>query len=87
MQELLNQVTTTLRGMWQYRRLGVLVAWFVAMPLQLAIGIVPTYWAMKMIWAAAAGERVVGYGLAGLVVNAAVLAVLLTYFGRRVRRR
>jgi hypothetical protein len=29
-QELINQVATLLRGMWQYQRLGVLVAWIVA---------------------------------------------------------
>ena len=30
MQELINQVTTILRGMWKYRRLGVVIAWLVA---------------------------------------------------------
>ena len=30
MQELIQQITTFLRGMWKYRRLGVVVAWLVA---------------------------------------------------------
>ncbi|MDP3206016.1 MAG: Wzz/FepE/Etk N-terminal domain-containing protein, partial [Hydrogenophaga sp.] len=30
MQDLIDQITTFLRGMWKYRRLGVLVAWLVA---------------------------------------------------------
>ncbi len=30
MHDLLNQISTSLRGMWKYRRLGVLIAWIVA---------------------------------------------------------
>ncbi|WP_137918832.1 XrtA system polysaccharide chain length determinant [Hydrogenophaga sp. 2FB] len=30
MHDLLNQIATTLRGMWKYRRMGVLIAWIVA---------------------------------------------------------
>ncbi len=30
MHDLLNQIATTIRGMWKYRRLGVLTAWIVA---------------------------------------------------------
>ncbi|MDP3834401.1 MAG: Wzz/FepE/Etk N-terminal domain-containing protein [Hydrogenophaga sp.] len=30
MHDLLNQISTILRGMWKYRRLGVLIAWLVA---------------------------------------------------------
>lgn len=30
MHDFLNQISTTLRGMWKYRRLGVLIAWIVA---------------------------------------------------------
>lgn len=41
MQELINQVTTILRGMWQYRRLGVLVAWIVAAAVAAAIMTMP----------------------------------------------
>ena len=41
MQELLGQVTTLLRGMWQYRRLGVLVAWIVAAAVAVAVMLLP----------------------------------------------
>lgn len=33
-----------------------LVAWFVSMPWQLAFGLAPTYWPVKVYWALAAGE-------------------------------
>jgi polysaccharide chain length determinant protein (PEP-CTERM system associated) len=41
MQELINQVTTILRGMWQYRRLGVLVAWIVTAAVAAAVMTMP----------------------------------------------
>jgi polysaccharide chain length determinant protein (PEP-CTERM system associated) len=41
MQELINQVTTILRGMWQYRRLGVLVAWIVTAAVAAAVMLLP----------------------------------------------
>jgi len=41
MQELINQVTTILRGMWQYRRLGVLVAWIVTGAVAAAVMLLP----------------------------------------------
>ena len=41
MQELINQVTSILRGMWQYRRLGVLVAWIIAAAVAAAVMTMP----------------------------------------------
>jgi polysaccharide chain length determinant protein (PEP-CTERM system associated) len=41
MQELSNPVTTILRGMWQYRRLGVLVAWIVTAAVAAAVMTMP----------------------------------------------
>ena len=41
MQELISQVTTILRGMWQYRRLGVLVAWIVTAAVAAAVMLLP----------------------------------------------
>lgn len=41
MQELINQVTTIARGMWQYRRLGVVVAWVVAAAVAAAVMSLP----------------------------------------------
>lgn len=57
-----------------------LVAWFLAMPGQLALGLLPTYWPMKVIWQAAAGAPWIGYACAGLVVNSLILGVLLARF-------
>lgn len=41
MHELINQVFTILRGMWKYRRLGVLVAWLVAAVGSVAVVLMP----------------------------------------------
>lgn len=41
MHELFNQITTYLRGMWKYRRLGVLVAWLVACAVAAGVMLMP----------------------------------------------
>lgn len=41
MQDLINQVTTILRGMWKYRRLGVVIAWLVAAATATAVLLMP----------------------------------------------
>src|SRR4051812_20071224 len=41
MNDLFNQMTTLLRGMWKYRRLGVLVAWLVAAAAAAVVFMVP----------------------------------------------
>ena len=41
MQDLIDQITTFLRGMWKYRRLGVLVAWLVAAATAIVIFTMP----------------------------------------------
>jgi polysaccharide chain length determinant protein (PEP-CTERM system associated) len=41
MQELINQISTFLRGMWKYRRLGVLAAWVVAAVAATAVLVMP----------------------------------------------
>ncbi len=41
MHDLINQITTYLRGMWKYRRLGVLVAWLVAAAVAAAVMLMP----------------------------------------------
>jgi fluoroquinolone transport system permease protein len=56
-----------------------LVAWFLPMPWQIAAGVVPSYWPMKVVWRAAAGETWFGYALAGVAVNVLVLAALLRH--------
>lgn len=41
MHDLINQITTYLRGMWKYRRLGVLVAWLVAAAVAVGVMLIP----------------------------------------------
>lgn len=41
MHDLIHQITTVLRGMWKYRRLGVLVAWLVAAATATAVFLMP----------------------------------------------
>ncbi|MCW5652261.1 XrtA system polysaccharide chain length determinant [Hydrogenophaga sp.] len=41
MHDLINQITTYLRGMWKYRRLGVLVAWLVAAVASVGVMLIP----------------------------------------------
>ncbi len=41
MQVLIHQITTYLRGMWKYRRLGVLVAWLFAAAASVAVMLIP----------------------------------------------
>lgn len=62
------------------------MAWFVAMPLQLAAGLLPTYWPMKVVWQAADGAPWLAYALAGVVVNVAAVALLLRRFQRVLSR-
>lgn len=63
-----------------------LAAWFAPEPAQWLAGLLPTYWPMKVVWQAAAGEAWFPFAAAGLVVNAAAMAWLLTRF-RRVMTR
>ena len=63
-----------------------IAAWFLAMPGQLAAGIVPTFWPMKVFWQAAAGAPWLAYALAGLAVNALAVALLLRRFRRVLAR-
>ncbi len=44
MQELINQITTALRGMWKYRRLGVFVAWLVAIAGAVGVMLMPNHY-------------------------------------------
>jgi fluoroquinolone transport system permease protein len=57
-----------------------LVAWFLPMPWQLAAGVVPSYWPMKVVWQTAAGTTWMGYALAGMAVNGLAIAALLRRF-------
>lgn len=57
-----------------------IIAFFVPLPWQLALGVIPTYWPMKMVWQGAAGAPVWPYALAGLAVHGLALAWLIRRF-------
>lgn len=61
-----------------------IAAYFLRPPWQLAAGIVPTYWPMKMIWLATEGRGSLLYALAGVGVYAAVIVLLLRRFQTRM---
>lgn len=61
-----------------------IAAYFLRPPWQLAAGLVPTYWPMKMVWLATEDRGYLLYGLAGLGVYAAVIVLLLRRFQSRI---
>jgi fluoroquinolone transport system permease protein len=63
-----------------------LVAYFVPMPGQLALGLIPSYWPMKMVWQAADGLPWGPYAVAGLAVNIVAVGLLMRRFDRIVHR-
>ena len=57
------------------------IAWFIAPPWQVAIGLDPLYWPLKLFWMLEAGEpRVALYFLAGLGYQGVLIALLLRRF-------
>lgn len=62
------------------------LAWFLPMPRQLAMGLLPTYWPMKLVWEAADGRLGGALAGAGLAVNLAAIAALTVTFRRRALR-
>lgn len=63
-----------------------IAAWFLPEPAQWLVGIVPSYWPMKMVWRATAGESYAMYALAGVIVSTVVLALLYRSFRRKLYR-
>jgi fluoroquinolone transport system permease protein len=61
-----------------------IAAWFLRSPWQLAAGLVPTYWPMKMVWLAMEGRGFLLHGLAGLAVYGVAMALLLKHFQTRI---
>ncbi len=66
--------------------LAPVAAWFIPEPAQWLAGVVPSYWPMKMVWRAAAGESYAIHALAGVAVSAAVLVLLYRSFRRKLYR-
>jgi fluoroquinolone transport system permease protein len=63
------------------------VAYFVPRPLQFIAGILPTYWPMRALWSAAAGESYGGSLLIGAIVSALALLLALWLFEQRLLQR
>lgn len=57
-----------------------LVAWFVPMPWQLVAGVLPSYWPMKVVWQAAAGDPWAAVAAAGLCINVIAIALFAWRF-------
>jgi fluoroquinolone transport system permease protein len=63
------------------------VAYFVPPPLQFIAGIFPTYWPMRALWSAAAGESSGAYLVIGTVISGLALLLSAWFFDRRLLRR
>jgi hypothetical protein len=61
-----------------------IIAYFIPEPAQLAAGIVPTFWPMRGLWAAAAGESHLPFVAAGVVVAAIAVFAAAAVFDRRL---
>ena len=63
------------------------IAWFVSSPWQVAFGIDPLYWPLKVFWMLEAGEPRVGlYFVAGLAYQGLLLAILVRRFKTVITR-
>jgi fluoroquinolone transport system permease protein len=63
-----------------------IAAFFVPLPLQLVAGVVPTYWPMRALWSAAAGQPYAADLWIGLIAAALALALAVWVFERRLLR-
>ena len=63
------------------------IAWFISSPWQVAFGIDPLYWPLKLFWMLEAGEpRAWLYFLAGLTYQSLLIAILLRRFKMVIAR-
>ncbi len=62
-------------------------AFFLPLPAQFLAGVLPTYWPMRALWSAAAGEAYVAYLVAGSLVAGAALVAGTWLFDRKLLRR
>jgi fluoroquinolone transport system permease protein len=63
------------------------VAYFVPRPLQFVAGIFPTYWPMRALWSAAAGESYGAHLLVGTIISVLALLLAVSLFGQRLLRQ
>lgn len=64
-----------------------IVAFFLPLPLQYVAGVLPSYWPMRAVWSAAAGDEYDGYVLCGAIIAAAAIVMAAALFDRRLLRR
>lgn len=62
--------------------LPAVVAWFVPMPWQVALGVVPHYWIAKVVWVMEAGDSPWPFVMTALVFQVVLLRLLLRRFVR-----
>ena len=55
-------------------------------PLQFVAGIIPTYWPLRALWSAAAGEGYLAYLVIGAMSGALALVLAAFVFERKLRR-
>jgi len=64
-----------------------IVAYFLPEPWQFLAGLLPTYWPLKVFWAATQGDPSAWvYLMIGLVINAGYLALVVRLFNRALHR-
>ena len=63
-----------------------IAAYFIPLPWQLGAGLFPTYWPMRALWSAVAGEPSLHFLAAGLIWGLVVVVALATLFERRLSR-
>ena len=64
-----------------------IAAFFLPLPLQYTAGIIPTYWPMRALWSAAAGEPYLVYLAIGAITAALAVAFAARLFERRLLAR
>lgn len=63
-----------------------LAVWFVPMPWQLALGLLPTYWPVKVFWLLWAGQSIWGFMIVGLLYQSLLVAWLFRRFQKVISR-
>lgn len=64
-----------------------IAAFFLPVPLQYIAGVVPTYWPMRALWSAAAGEPYLVYLTIGAITAATAVGLAARVFERRLLAR